>query len=622
MCSAQEAGYQYSWCPASCCQSRLGAAGVWSSVMHWRAIGQSHSARRLVLWTGWAVVLYVVTFWRLGFPSFWDPDEAVYAVASREMLRTGDWLAPMFNGKPFFDKPILFYWLQLISFRLFGINEFAARLVPAMSAIGVIGVTGWAGRVFFNRQVGLLAALMVAVVPATFALSAYAILDMTFTLFLFAGVVLAASSVLHHRPHRQWWGYVCLALAVLTKGPLAIVLAGVSFLLALVIAPGLRRALLSLHWIRGLVLVIALSSPWFLYMWWRFGYAFIEGYFLRENIWLFAVQLYATSRSPMTYFRVAAIGFLPFTPILIGRAVDALRGDRVDDAERLFWAWAVGITAFFSLSRFKLDHYIYPVLPALAVIVANTWWRLRQTKAIRPQLGAAVGVGAMALLFIGTGAYAFLKIDALPGELSRPMLIAPIALLLAGAAAVRRVAMNGWRPPAVPISVIGGLLVVYAVVLGVGLEALERGKPMKDLGTWVGQHAPDDAIVTAYRLERWKTSWGFYSDRPMQVAETPAELMLVLSRPGTHYAVMQQDELDAVLKAAPEQTLRVVRERKGMSNTGVRGLRRKREDWPTFVVVTNTPAIESPDAPTSPVVRPGRNPAARPRGRGADAARR
>ena len=79
--------------------------------------------------------------------------------------------------------------------------------------------------------------------------------------------------------------------------------------------------------------------------------------------------------------RVAAVGFLPFTPILIGRLIDAARGDRVHDVERLFWAWSVAITVFFSPSRFKLDHYIYPVPPGLSLIVAHTWWRLRTASA-------------------------------------------------------------------------------------------------------------------------------------------------------------------------------------------------------------------------------------------------
>ena len=554
-----------------------------------RAIPQSDAARRAFVWAGWAIVVYVVVFWRLGFPSFWDPDEAVYAVATRRMLRTGDWLAPIYNGEPFFDKPIFFYWLQLISFKLFGINEFAARLVPAVSAVGVIAVTGWTGRVFFNRQVGMLAALIVAVLPATFALSAYAILDMTFTFFLFAGVALAASAAIHDRPRLQWAGYVCLALAVLTKGPLAIALAGISFLLAMAIAPSLRRPLWSLRWGWGLALIVTLASPWFLYMWWRFGHAFIEGYFLRENIWLYASQLFTSTRSVGFYFRVAAVGFLPFTPIVIGRAIDAWRGDRISDAERLFWAWSIAITLFFTGSQFKLDHYIYPVLPALAIIAAHTWWRLRQAESLRPQLAAAIAMGAMTVTMIGAGAYVYMKIDTLPLDLSRSMLIVPLVLLVAGMASASRIVLNHWRPPLWPVWLVSGMLVVYVAVLGSGLDAMERGKPMRDLGTWVGSHAPQDAIITAYRLERWKTSWKFYSDRRIQVAETHEQLLAVLRQPGTHFAVMRQDELDAVRKVAPEQPLHVVRERRGLSNTSGRGLRRKREDWPTFVVVTNTP---------------------------------
>jgi len=126
-----------------------------------RLLPRSDVAKRALFWACWAIVLYVVAFWRLGYASFWDPDEAVYAVVTRRMMQTGDWLAPIYNGVPFFDKPILFYWLQLISFKIFGANEFAARMVPAVSAVGVIGVTGWAGRAFFNREVGNLAAVIV-----------------------------------------------------------------------------------------------------------------------------------------------------------------------------------------------------------------------------------------------------------------------------------------------------------------------------------------------------------------------------------------------------------------------------------------------------------------------------
>ena len=126
---------------------------------------------------------------------------------------------------------------------------------------------------------------------------------------------------------------------------------------------------------------------------------------------------------------------IPFTPILIGRLIDAARGDRVHDVERLFWAWSVAITVFFSLSRFKLDHYIYPVPPGLSLIVAHTWWRLRTAASIRPHLGAVAAVATVALMFVGAGLYAFLKLDTLPVTLSGAMRLVPAAL--AGADAIQ-----------------------------------------------------------------------------------------------------------------------------------------------------------------------------------------
>jgi 4-amino-4-deoxy-L-arabinose transferase-like glycosyltransferase len=542
-------------------------------------------ASRLFKFFGWAIVIYIVAFWRLGYPSFWDPDEAVYAVATREMLRTGDWLAPMYNGLPFFDKPILFYWLQLISFKLFGPTEFAARLVPAVSAVGVIGTTWLAGRAFFGSQVGRIAALFVAVLPATFALSAYAILDMTFTMFLFAGVVMIASAVVHDRPNRQWAGYLLLALAVLTKGPLALALAGFTFLGALAVIPSLRVKLWRLNWAWGVALVVGLSSPWFIYMWLRFGHDFIDGYFLRENILLYASNLYTTTRSPFFYLRVVALGFLPWTPILLGRAVDAFRGDPIKPEERLFWVWSIAITIFFSLSRFKLDHYIYPVLPALSIIGARAWWALRTAPSVRPHLGSAIGIIGVGLILPAAGVFAYLAIDRLPFELPQAMVLAPIGLTLAGLASLARMLMRGLRPRMWPAYPAIGMLALYSAVLAFGIQSFESAKPIKDLASWVSLDAPDDAVVTAYRLDRWKTSWRFYADRQMTTAETPEELASTLRAPGTHYTVMLKSELSDVKAAAPEQKLSIVRERRGLTNTSGKGLRRKRDEWPTFVVV-------------------------------------
>src|SRR3954471_5632050 len=102
-------------------------------------------------------LLFVVLFWRLGIPTFWDPDEAHYAETSREMIATSDWSAPFYNEEPFFDKPVLFHQLQGTFMRLTGDPEFGARLVPALAALGLVAITVWFGAVTISRDVGLVA---------------------------------------------------------------------------------------------------------------------------------------------------------------------------------------------------------------------------------------------------------------------------------------------------------------------------------------------------------------------------------------------------------------------------------------------------------------------------------
>src|SRR5476649_2246193 len=92
-------------------------------------------------------LVFVVLFWSLGAPTFWDPDEAHYAETTRELIQSGDWLAPFYNHVPFFDKPVLFHVLQALPMSLFGPNEFAARLVPALAALALILTTWWLGAV-------------------------------------------------------------------------------------------------------------------------------------------------------------------------------------------------------------------------------------------------------------------------------------------------------------------------------------------------------------------------------------------------------------------------------------------------------------------------------------------
>ena len=99
--------------------------------------------RKVLPYVAWSLLLYIVLFWRLGQPTFWDPDEAHYAETTRELIRTGDWLTPYYNDAPFFDKPFFFHVVQAVPLTLAGTAELGARLVPALAALTLVGLTAW-----------------------------------------------------------------------------------------------------------------------------------------------------------------------------------------------------------------------------------------------------------------------------------------------------------------------------------------------------------------------------------------------------------------------------------------------------------------------------------------------
>lgn len=539
-------------------------------------------------WAGlWVTVCWTVMWWGLGFPSFWDPDEAHYAQTTKEMLESGNWLVPTYDGKPFFDKPILFHLFQLIAFAALGPTEFAARSVPAASAMAVLAVVAWFARTVWDRPLTHTAALMLAVLPATFALTAYAILDMTFTLFLFGSAACLAVAALRGRGALEYFGYVLLAAAVLTKGPVAIILAGLSFLLALWFSPSTRAALLRLHWGRGLAIVAVLSAPWFAAMWAWYGSEFIDGYALRENLWLYIRPTYANQPSVFFYPRVAAVGLLPWTPILIGRVYDAARGQVFDPVERWLWAWVIAIVGFFSLSHFKLDHYVYPAAPALCLLAAKAWHDAHASD--RGRIGVFVGALASAILLIAAGAVVFVGLERAPIEISPWARLLPIALVVSGLGFLIQLASlargGSFRLPAVPWVPVSGLVAAYAVLVQIGLPAIERAKPVRTLAQLVARSAAPTDHVCMYRMNRWSNSWRFYVGRSSSRIEAPGDFHRFISSPGRHYCGMRRvDYNDLVSRGI---AIEIAYEAPGLFTTSGRALRRGAPPE-SFVVVTDT----------------------------------
>ena len=151
-----------------------------------------------------------------------DPDEVFYSETAKEMLVSNSVLTPLIFGKPQFEKPPLFYWLLMVSFKVFGITTFAARLVPAL--VGMIGVLGtyFFMRKIFSGSISFYAALFLSTAFLYFGLSKTVITDIVFSVF--AALVLYAF-YLWYRFKKETYivlFMIFLSLAMLTKGPLVI----------------------------------------------------------------------------------------------------------------------------------------------------------------------------------------------------------------------------------------------------------------------------------------------------------------------------------------------------------------------------------------------------------------
>jgi len=342
----------------------------------------------------------LAVFYTLGADRFVlaDPDEARCALIAREMLQTGQWLAPHLNGEPYFDKPPLYFWILAGSVRLFGENEWALRLPSAVTMAGLVGLTAVLAWQFFGRTAALLAA-------ATFALSAGAVIgsrvvrmDMLLAFWVAAALVCWSRAYLRGGS-RHWYlaGYAAIGLGCLTKGPVALVIPAL-VVGAYLLWAGRLRDVPAMRPVLGLGLIVLICGGWYAQMCWRFpGYAY-------EFFWRQHVARYAGSglgrTAPWWYLPGSLLAaLLPWT-FLVGLAAWDRRPRRNSPAgEKFLWAWGLVVLGLFLPSRSRLPNYLLPMLPStfalLGVYLAEAGRYRRQVG-----IGLAVTFGASAALLV------------------------------------------------------------------------------------------------------------------------------------------------------------------------------------------------------------------------------
>jgi 4-amino-4-deoxy-L-arabinose transferase-like glycosyltransferase len=357
----------------------------------------------------WLLILSWIAFLNnLGNIGLIDKTEPMFVEAARQMIVTGDWITPYWNGETRFDKPPLSYWMMAIAFKIFGINEWAARIPSALMAIAMIGLGFWTLRkVGFaspsmqnkpdsQRHLWISAWIGTAIMALNFPIIAWArtgVSDMflaaSMTMALFSFFLGYASSENKEIPKGwlvipdRWYltFYIFTALAVLAKGPVAIVLETVIIASFCLYLGNFKQILSEIKLLPGSLIFTAIALPWFILVTLANGSEYINVFFGHHNLERFTNVVSSHPGSIYYYVLVILLGFLPWS-VYLPIAIARLRFWK-----REYWRsvprsthlgifclfWFAVIFVFFSISVTKLPSYVLPLMPAAAILVTLLW---------------------------------------------------------------------------------------------------------------------------------------------------------------------------------------------------------------------------------------------------------
>ena len=382
---------------------------------------QRHSAGSQWLW--WVLGLVALArLLTLGSYPLTDTTEARYGEVARKMAELGNWVTPLYDyGVPFWAKPPLTTWLTAISLRLFGVNEFAARLPYLLLAIFIAWlVWQWVRRTAGDagRQAQLTVALLCGTLLYLIASAAVMtdlglVLGTTLAMRGFWVAFEGGLSPKSSRPHEVWLLFIGLGIGLLAKGPVAIVLSGLPIGLWMLLTGNLKTSWQRVPWIKGSLLTLAIAAPWYIMAEIRtpgfWEYFFIGEHWKRFTVTGWAGDKYgtahATQRGAIWLYAVAAS--MPWPALLPLFWVGRKKSKAIDPSPQLqpqrhftFYLvlWSLAPCLFFTMSGNILWTYVLPGLPAMALLAAR--WLSSDGRTRRVNAVVAVGVVAMSLLVV------------------------------------------------------------------------------------------------------------------------------------------------------------------------------------------------------------------------------
>ncbi len=342
---------------------------------------ESHPSSRTTLAFSLGLLLVaaaVLFFAGLGRLPLMEPDEGRNAEVGREMLASGDWITPHFNGFAVLDKPAVYFWMVAASLKTLGVSEGAARVPSALMGAATMLLVWFLARRMFGDSAGLRAGIIFAACPLALALAREVIFDMTLTFFV--TLAMAAFWLAEETNFLAPWFdalmFAAMGVAVITKGFVGILIPLIAVLIYEA-ARGRAREWLRLQWGWGLLIFFAVALPWFIAVSLR-NPDFPRYAFWNESLKRFATGAARRGGGILYYIPVFLGGFFPWSLFLLMAGWNRLRRWRElrQEAARpilFLLCWGAWVFVFFTLSHSKLPTYFLPAVVPLSILMGRVW---------------------------------------------------------------------------------------------------------------------------------------------------------------------------------------------------------------------------------------------------------
>jgi 4-amino-4-deoxy-L-arabinose transferase-like glycosyltransferase len=493
---------------------------------------------------------------RLGARDLWNPNEPIYGEAVREMAQRGEWLLPYVNGVVFAEKPILYYWLALVSSKLLGgVSELALRLPSCLAGIGIVLGTYALVLPYAGRARALASAIASATLFGVFSNARFVQMDILVTVETLWVVILVTRILDYGRPRLP--GYLLAGaiagLGFLAKGPVAWICPGLP-LFAYLAATRRFSELLRWEVLAGLVACLFVACPWYVALIAQGRTEVVLESLVRQNVERFVSPW--DHQAPWWYFlQYVWVDMAPwafFVPL-------AIRLERATEGERrlalLAWIWIAMVVGFFSLSRSKRSPYILPVAPAVAVLAgelavafvvsrlddARRRWFLGATGAVAGALalgGAAIIIGAPRWL---------LPAAAIPAAVLGATALIGGALVMIGLLRSR----TRWMAP---VSLAVAVVAVYLAAAGVTLPALDVYKSVRPMCEKVDRLLRPGDEVASYEFWTWRAEFRYYLGRPITNLQGPEALREAWNGPRRLVLFVERSRWDSARRVIGDVT--------------------------------------------------------------------